>query len=288
MRGPRRSGAKVKQPRIRAIWLGRALQELRIEAGVVAKDVATHIYRDQGTVSRIEDGQIPVTEAILNGYFEICGVTDPHRRADLTVICRDAAQSGWWDGYKSDVAGILMDRTWLESKAISISNLDVNQVPGLLQTAEYAELLMRSVEPWRGDADVARFVELRMTRQHVLSRYKPVEFQTIIEQAVLTRSVGGVAVMREQLDRLLVESERSNIEIRVLPSDKYVGITGSFEVFELAAPYPEIAYIGTPSGDICVEGEAVDRLAGAYDRLLDASLDAEASRALIMAERDKL
>lgn len=288
MRGSRGSKNKVKSPRIRAIWLGKALQDLRAEAGILAKDVAAHVYRDPGTISRIEDGLIPVTEPILNGYLEICGITDPHRRADLTVICRDAAQSGWWDGYTSDVASNLMDRTWLESKAISISALDVSHMPGLLQTAAYAEHVMRIVEPWSSDADVARFMELRMTRQHILARFKPAEFLSIIEQGVLTRTVGDAAIMREQLDSLLAAADRPNIEIRVLPSDSFVGVTGSFEVFDLAPPYPEVAYVGTTSGDICVEGDAVDKLARAYDRFLDASLDAEASKAMIIAERDKL
>lgn len=278
----------MKKPRIRAIWLGKKLQELRSRAGVAGKDVAAHVYRDPSSISRIEDGLIPVSEAILEGYMEMCGVTDPHERADLMVIRRDAAQSGWWDGYKSDVASSLMDRAWIESKAESIRTVEVTCLPGLLQTPAYAQAVMRTIDYGFPEADLARWLELRMTRQHVITRHQPVQFQVLIDEYVLKRVAGGTDVMREQLNYLAEAGSKSNIEIRVLPGGVFHEVTGAFEIFDLQDPYPEVAYVATPAGDLCVEGDDVEKLTQRYDRLLDAALDPVASKELIIAERDKL
>ncbi|GIG70936.1 helix-turn-helix domain-containing protein [Phytomonospora endophytica] len=273
---------------LRGIWLGKALEEIRVEAGLTARDAAAHIRRDPSSVSRMEDGRIPVSEEVLDGYLDMCGITDPHRRADLATIRRDAAQSGWWDGYKGDVVATLMDRAWIESKAVSIRSLEMNSLPGLLQTPAYAEGVMRLVDPSSSDVDIARWLEVRMTRQHILTRHDPIGLVSVIDESLLQRVVSERVVMKAQLDYLLEASERQNVELRVLPSSAHAGVTGSFEVFDLMDPYPEVAYVGTPAGDICVEGPTVEVLSRAYDRFLAASLDPAASRGLIIAERDNL
>ena len=278
----------MKKPRIRAIGLGKRLQEIRSRAGVAGKDVAAHVYRDPSSISRIEDGLIPVSEPILEGYMEMCGVTDPHERADLMTIRRDAAQAGWWDGYKSDVASSLMDRAWIESKAESIRAVDVTYLPGLLQTPAYAKAVMQTIDHGFPESDVARWLELRMTRQHVITRHQPVQFQGVIDAYLFRRVAGSSEVMREQLDYLIQASTRPNVELRVLPGGAFHGVAGAFEIFDLQDPYPEVAYVATPAGDLCVEGDDVERLTQRYDRLLNVALDVTASRELIIAERDKL
>lgn len=278
-----------KKPKIRAIWLGKALAEIRTDADLTAKEVAAYVQRDASMISRMEDGLVPVSEEVLNGYMEMCGITDPHKRADLATIRRDAAQSGWWDGYKGDVVNTLMDRAWIESKATLIRAFDITYFPGLLQTPEYAEAIMRAGNPSPpSDVEIERWREVRMTRQHIVTKHQPARLHCIIDAQLLGRVAGDAAVMKAQLDYLAAASERPNIEIRILPSDKCFGISGPFEVFELVEPYPEVAYVATPAGDICVEADPVDYLARAYDRLRDASLNPAASKELIIAERDKL
>lgn len=280
---------RFKKRKIRAIWLGKALEEIRLEAGLTARDAAAHLSRDPSSISRMEDGRIPVSEDILNGYLDMCGITDTHKRADLATIRRDAAQSGWWDGYSGDVASTLMDRAWIESKAVQIKAFDITYFPGLLQTPDYAEALMRAGTPTPlSDEEIARWSEVRMTRQHIVTGHKPVKLRCIIDEKLLTRAAGGAETMRAQLDYLVTCSDRPNIEIRILGSDSCFGISGSFEVLTLVDPYPEVAYVATPAGDICVEGDSVDYMTQAYDRLLGASMSAAASKKLIIAERDKL
>lgn len=274
--------------KIRAVWLGQALKEIRESTKLTMKQVGEHIDRDSSTVSRMENGEVSVPEQILDGILEVCGFTDNHRIADLKVIRQDAAQGGWWDGYRKDVASTLMDRAWMESKAMSIQAFDITYIPGLFQLPSYAENIMRAWLPETSKSEIARWVEVRMQRQHVLTKYRPVQFASIIDEQLLHRVVGDEAVMREQLDFLAEVSQRPNVELRILPADKCSGIAGSFELFELVDPYPEIAYLATPAGDICVESDSLGELVQAYDRLQEASLNPEASRELIISERDKL
>lgn len=280
--------SKKKEPTIRVIWLGQALRDIRDTAGLKQKDAGAHLGRDGSSITRMESGEIPVSEEILDKWMEMCGITDPHKRADLETIRRDAAQSGWWDGYGGDVAPDLMDRAWMESKATNINAFDITYLPGLLQTPEYAEAVMRKADPDTPDAEIARWMEVRMTRQHILTRYHPTPFHCVIDECLLTRQAGGPEIMRAQLNHLIDTSKRDHIEIRILPGGAYQGNSGSFEVFDLEPPYPHVGHVATPVGDLCVEGTKVDKLVRAYDRLKNASLNPKASRALIIAERDKL
>jgi len=274
-----------REPRIRTVWLGRAIQQMRMDADLTAKDIAAYIGRDQSTVSRMEDGKVPVGEQILEGYLEACGVVDPHRQADIRRIRRDATNSGWWEGYEGDVAGVLMDHTWVESKAATASTFDLAYIPGLLQTPEYARGVMAAIDP---SEDLERWLELRMTRQHVLSKHHPMKLKAIIDQSVIQRQVSSPEVMRLQLGHLLEMTQLANVDIRVLPMDRYHGTSGSFEVFTLTNPYPRIGYIAGPAGDVCVEGHAVEQLSLQFERLSAASLNPDHSRDLITDERNAL
>jgi len=280
---------KKKTPGMRAIWLGQALREIRDAADLTSREAGRYLYRDGSSISRMENGEIPITVEILEAWMEMCGVTDPHKRTDLMTIRKDVAQSGWWDGYKGDaVVSNLMDRAWMESKAIAIRSFDSASFPGLLQIPQYAEALMRARNPGLGADVIERWVEVRVTRQHVLGKYQPLRLTTIIEEHQLRNLAAHPEVMRAQLGHLLEQWDRSNIEIRVLPTGVCTGLGGSFELIDLADPYPKVALLVSSAGEICVEGAEVESLSKTYDRLLDASLDSKASKKLITAERDKL
>ncbi|WP_420160052.1 DUF5753 domain-containing protein [Nocardiopsis sp. CNT-189] len=75
-------------------------------------------------------------------------------------------------------------------------------VPGLLQTPAYTEAVFRGGR-LTGDGEVKRRVEARMARREILNRFEPVHLRAVIDEAVLHRSIGGAAVMREQLEYLL-------------------------------------------------------------------------------------
>ena len=279
---------KALRPTIRSVWLGQELRALREEAGYSLRGIGADIGVNQSIVSKLEAGKTPPSARFVDDYIRVCGVHDRRRIADLHTICRDVNQKGWWDGYDMDVAPGLMDRIWVESKAQQIEAFEPNVVPGLLQTPKYASALMRIGQPHIDDPEIERWCEVRMTRQHIVLRQEPISFRCLLDAQLFAREVGDVSVRRGQLDHLIEVGQRPHIDIRVIPAETCTGVNGPFEVFELADPYPKVGYVATPVGDICVEGKAVDDLARTYDRLLKASLSTEASRELIIAERNKL
>jgi hypothetical protein len=68
----------------------------------------------------------------------------------------------------------LIDWIWLESRAAEIYSFQVGVLPGLLQTRDYAEALIRAAHVDVSEEQIARFVELRMTRQQRLDGDDPV------------------------------------------------------------------------------------------------------------------
>src|SRR5262249_51095881 len=112
----------------------------------------------------------------------------------------------------------------------------------------------------------------------------------VIEEWVLRRPIGGPTVMREQLQRLVELGSRPSIEMRILPLSvgPHAGHAGSFIVFEMPEPYPDVAYIETMAGSLYVETPGTERFATAYDHLREVSLEPKESAGMISAIAEEL
>jgi transcriptional regulator with XRE-family HTH domain len=276
-------------PTLRAQLLGQQLRELREQARLTLKDVAEYVQRDPSTVSRLEAGVLPARVPEVLAYLDLCGINDPQRRDALKRLSQDVFQKGWWDGYADDVAGSLVDRIWLESRASAIHTFHVVVLPGLLQTRDYAQTIIRAADPDAPEEQIQRWVQVRMTRQQLFTKTKPVQLTAILDEAVLRRKVGGHTGMRAQLDHLITVANQPNIEIMVLPAaaGAHASPDGHFEIFQMPEPYPEVGYVQTPAGEICVEHTDVERLTTTYDRLREMALTQQDALAFIQdAERD--
>jgi hypothetical protein len=144
-------------------------------------------------------------------------VSDKHRRDALLALREDVWRKGWWDGYADDVDQRFIDYVWLEARAREIRTFDNTLLLGLLQTRDYARAVIEAGEFDRSQDLVDRGVELRMTRQGILTGDNPPRLTSIVDGAVLRRLIGGISVIRGQLKHLVECAERPNIEIRVLP-----------------------------------------------------------------------
>jgi transcriptional regulator with XRE-family HTH domain len=270
-------------PTLRAQLLGQQLRQLREEARLTLKEVAEYVQRDSSTVSRFEAGILPARVPEVLAYLDLCGIDDSRRREALKRLSQDVFQKGWWDGYADEVAGSLVDRIWLESRAQEIRTFQVVVIPGLLQTRDYAEAIIRTADPDAPEEQIQRWVDIRITRQQLLTQDEPIRLVAILDEAVLRRKVGGSKVMRTQLDHLVDAAGRPHVEILVLPADAgaHASPEGSFEVFEMPEPYSDFGYLQTPGGEIYVEAAAVERLASAYDRLRGMALGRKDALAFI-------
>ncbi len=96
--------------------------------------------------------------------------------------------------------------------------------------------------------------------------------------------------MRAQLAHLLDLSHRSNVTLRVLPftTGAPASPEGSFALFTMPEPFPDVAQINTEAGAIYVEMPEAERFDEAYTRLEHDALDVDASRAFVKDRMEQL
>ncbi|WP_433255335.1 helix-turn-helix domain-containing protein [Streptosporangium sp. CA-135522] len=277
---------KVKRgPTLRAQWLGKHLREFRESAKLTLRQAGDYLQRDAGTISRLESGIIPARASDVLALLNLYGVDDQKVRDGLERLSRDIWQKGWWDGYATEALGGMLDHAWLEARAREIRSYGAMVVPGLLQTRDYATAVITA-----GDADVPgeqieRWVEFRMSRQRVLDAEEAPNVEVVLDEAVLHRAIGGMKVMRAQLERLAEVMTSPNVTIRVLPfaAGAHASPEGSFAIFDMPEPYSDVACVETRGGAVYMEAEGVEGFARAYDSLRDAALAPDESTTIIRA-----
>jgi Domain of unknown function (DUF5753) len=123
----------------------------------------------------------------------------------------------------------------LESEAESVRWYSPMLVPGLLQTEWYAREVIRSGLLIAPPGEIERRVQVKMTRQRVLTRDDPLRLAVILDEAALLRPVGGPEIMAEQLANLTAAAVRPNVTIQILPltAGAHPATTGEFTILGL-------------------------------------------------------
>jgi hypothetical protein len=107
-------------------------------------------------------------------------------------------------------------------------------LPGLLQTAAYAEAVIRTSWVPLSDDSVREQVEARVARQAVLDREPtPLELCCVVDESVLFRLTGSTGTMAEQLDHLVSAAARPTVQLQILPFDGHAVHNASFGSFHL-------------------------------------------------------
>jgi transcriptional regulator with XRE-family HTH domain len=207
--------------------------------------------------------------------LDVYDVTDRGARERLLELARQARGRGWWAEYRDVLRGPLVE---YETEAATIRTYEETVVPGLLQTAEYAQALFIG----GGQPDIERRVAARMRRQQILDRVK---LCVVVEEAALRKQVGGAEVMRKQLLYLADVSVHPAVAIRVLPlsAGAHPAMGGPFVILDFDQD-PSIVYQETVAEVSVVESETtVQAYRRIYDQVKGMALSEEESRELIAA-----
>lgn len=142
-----------------------------------------------------------------------------------------------------------------EREAVRIHGWELGAVPGLLQTGDYARALIRSGRPMDSEDEIDRIVAARLERQEIVAGQAAPLLWYVLDEGVLRHVVGGQAVMRRQLDRLLDAAGTPGIVVQILPfaADNHAGADGPISVYDFASS-PSVCYAGCYSGGRIVEG----------------------------------
>jgi hypothetical protein len=166
---------------------------------------------------------------------------------------------------------------------MSLRCLDIEIIPGLLQTEQYMRRLYSLSDP-PSAKEIDRLVKARLQRQGRLAEPDALQLTAVVSQGALERCARDKAVAAAQLAQLLERATRPNIELRVLPFDLglHVG-TGPFTL--LAFPdqlLPDAAYQEYAVGGHIIDDQSiVARLATLFDELRGQALGCDESLTMI-------
>ena len=265
-------------PSVRRLILGSQLRRLREKSGISCAEAGYSIRGSASKISRMETGRISFKERDVEDLLTLYGLNDPDERAQLVSLVAASRQTGWWHRYNDRMPKWFEDYVGLEEAASRIQCWELQFVPGLIQTEAYARAAIVHGRPRAGAEEVDRLVELRMRRQRILDGTHPPRLWTVIDESVLRRSLGGTAVLKAQVDRLLELIDLPHVSLQVIPFSRsgYVA-EGAFSILRFAeSELPDIAYVEHLTGALYLERlDELEVYGRAFDRLV---VDAETPR----------
>lgn len=277
-----------RSPTVRRRRLGLELRRLREAAGITIEVVAERLECSSSKISRIETGHTGATPRDVRDMLAVYGVTGAAAE-ELVQVAREARQKGWWHLYGTVLTGAYVG---LEAAASTIGQYEVQVVPGLLQVPEYARTMICKARPDITESEVERRVRVRMARQSLVTQDDPIQLSVVLDEAVFHRLVGGLAVMRRQLDHLMMVSGRSNVTLQVLPFavGAHAGMDGSFAILGYDDPAdPDVVFAENAAGGLFLEKEEeLRRYHVIFDQLRASALPPDQSAEFIAARAKEL
>jgi len=225
--------------------LGSQLRKLREASGISREDAGYAIRGSGSKISRLELGRVSFKERDVEDLLTLYGVTDPEERETFLDMVRKSNQPGWWHRYNDLMPSWFQDFVGLEESASRIQTYEIQFVPGLLQTEDYARAVARQGRPEASSEDIERRVRLRLQRQKMFTRPNAPRLWAVIDESVLHRPIGGRQVLRAQLEHLLDITALPTVTLQVLPFELSRSATeGAFTILRFAAPeIPDIVYL---------------------------------------------
>ena len=251
--GPRAGGTVVR------MMLGAQLRRLREAAGISPDQAGYEIRASRSKISRLEHGRVGFKERDVRDLLTLYGVTDEQMKAGLLAMVRQANVHGWWSQFGDITPDWLETYLGLEAAASMLRSFDMQFVNGLFQTEAYARAVMILGRRGAPVADIDRRVSLRMGRQQLLTGPAPPRVWSVMDEAALRRPVGGGAVMRGQLERLLEVGTLAQVTVQVVPFRRggHAAAGGSFSVLRFAEPdLPDVVYIEQLTSALYLQGRA--------------------------------
>ena len=263
--GPHSAG-----PTVQRLVLGGHLRRLREEASITTEQAASAIRGSHSKISRMEHGRVGFKDRDIADLLTLYGVTSGEERDVLLKLAREANTPGWWQGYSDILPHWVEPYFGLEAAASIIRIYELQFVPGLLQTADYARAIIRLGNA-STEEDVTRRAEARIARQEILTRENPPRLWAVMDDGALRRSIGGKAVMREQIRHLARMCEHPAVTLQILPFQVggHPAMGGPFTILRFSEPdLRDVVYIEQLTSALYLDKPAeVDSYLEVMDRL---------------------
>ncbi|MCX5212889.1 helix-turn-helix transcriptional regulator [Kitasatospora sp. NBC_00240] len=251
------------------------LRRRRESSGLTQRALAGKALMAPSLLNKIEAGRRLPTKDLSEVADTVFGTVDHFQRLWPLVI--KYAYPAWFRPYVD-----------LEEAATVIRSFQVQVVPGLLQTEDYARAILAARR--LDEEAVAEQVAARLQRQNILDGTNPPELWVVLDENVLRRRPAGAEMMRAQLESLITAADRPRTVIQVIPLSAgiHAGVGGPFATLTLDEG-PSVVYVdGFLQGQILADPTQVKAAARAYDLLTAVALPPDASIELIAAAAKEL
>jgi hypothetical protein len=233
-------------PTVARMMLGSHLRRFREAADVTPERAAYVIRASRSKISRMENGRVGFKERDVTDLLALYGVSNEKTRATLVSLARQSNDSGWWSKYDDVTADWFEGYLGLEAAASILRTFELQFVHGLFQTEAYARAVTLLGYSAATSDEIDRRVSLRLKRQDLLTGPAPPQVWSVIDEGALRRPVGGRAVMRAQIKRLIEVAELRHVTLQVVPFSMggHAAAGGSFTVLRFSEPdVPDVVYV---------------------------------------------
>lgn len=267
------------RPTVRLRRLAGTLRRLRAAKGLSREYVEEATGINKATLSRIENTHVRPQARTLLALLDLYDAGD--KRPALMQMLKESSQSGWWEAYGEELPERYGTYIEFENEATAVWNYESLYIPGLLQTEEYARVVIPGGMPSLTKEQADQRVKVRMERQSALDR---LHLWAICDEAALHRMVGGPLVMQAQLLHLVNMMESPRITLQVVGFDvgAHPGMLGSFVVMNFADA-PQVVYIDGIARDLFLEEDGdVGRYTNLFEHLRALAERPETTRQLLI------
>jgi transcriptional regulator with XRE-family HTH domain len=262
-----------------AAFLGGELRRARVAAGFSSQDaLAAKLGFDRTVVAKAETGERPPTDDVLAAWCVACRLDDELFGRLVRLARRaDGPVPTWFED-------------WLqaEGEAQSLRIWSPTLIPGLLQTAEYAQALFLAAQSDTSEDVIGALVAARLERQIILDRADPPDLVVVLDEAVLHRLIGSPQVMHDALVHVAELSQRPFVVVQVVPAGNgaNAGLSGAFDI-ATADGMPETLRMEGVEDQTMEKRSLVRKAAVAFDRVRGDALPRDISRDLILKVADE-
>ncbi|WP_306337766.1 helix-turn-helix transcriptional regulator [Streptomyces sp. KL118A] len=279
----RSSSSNVQQARQ---LLADRLRELVKDSGLEGREVAARCGWAPSKVSRIATGRQKPSEDDIRAWCQACDAED--QAADLVASLR-AVEGMWLTWRRLERAGLRRsqeERLPLYQRTRRFRSYSSWVLPGLLQTHQYTEDVLRTIQQQRVALDdVADAVAARMDRQRVLHEGQRL-FAFLVEEPALRNTLSNAEAQDEQLEHLLSVSRLPNVSLGMVPmgQERRQLPVENFWIYDNAQVNVELV-----SGYLTLtQPSEIKAYADTFATLADMAVYGPRARALIIKARDSL
>nr|BEK66741.1 helix-turn-helix transcriptional regulator [Kitasatospora purpeofusca] len=230
---PGRSNPTLRQRR-----LGVELRKMREQAGLGGTELSGLLGVSPSIVTQMESAKIGVSPERVRSIAAACKCSNTPLVDALAKMAVERTK-GWWQAYRGALSTSFIEVAEMESYAQGLFTWATTYIPGLLQTRDYASAVFSRITPPLPQHDLENRIEFRLKRQQVISA-SGVPCTAFIHEAALRMQFGGPKVLASQLESLLVDAERPEISIRVVPFDMHTFLGSGENLMFAMGPVPEL------------------------------------------------